>query len=605
MTPQRPTLIELNRQSLPHAVYGYDAADAVTSVEYPRLGVTTTIDVNARGAQLRTRTQKFTQLAPVIFEQRLAYDDLDQITKAWSTANGAVSSELYGYDQLGRLASTHPTDTRLNPAEEVFQYDLAGNRTYVFDDANGIAQTYAHAPTTNRLTRFIQSETGNPMYRDHTLAYQSDGALATRTRSDAQGAQMVQRNESFAYDAFGLIERYRVQRDVGGMQGSCAPDASSQPISEWRYRFGPLQEREQKRQYLSDVPAGGLAWTYTLLGADAKQLASYNGIQGAFCGQPPATVWLWPVEYNSYGPAHTRVITRPGGASEYVLHDHLGSARITLDNAARVIESQSYTAYGDHRTHDGEASRTSYIGRETDKESDLGFNGVRLYDPTYGRFLSVDPLWGKYLPLQSYQYAANNPVMMLDRGGDSIIVLQDWEGANPTGNHAFGHTAVLIGGDDVGWKLYSKNGGEYGVYGESINPQYGQDDRSKFTTLAEFKETAKEYDLNGRYDNAVMIPTTKEQDAAASKAAKSQVLSTYSIVGLSCADVASDALKAAGKDAGYKTTVVPFLETKVRTLPWIPNVRFHYIVNNNAAKPVENRVISPKRQNEEQNTESR
>ena len=204
-----------------------------------------------------------------------------------------------------------------------------------------------------------------------------------------------------------------------------AASASSQPISEWRYRFGPLQEREQKRQYLSDVPAGGLAWTYTLLGADAKQLASYNGIQGAFCGQPPTTVWLWPVEYNSYGPAHTRVITRPSGASEYVLHDHLGSARITLDNAARVIESQSYTAYGDHRTHDGEASRTSYIGRETDKESDLGFGAcpealrgsVRLYDPTYGRFLSVDPLWGKYLPLQSYQYAANNPVMMVDPTG--------------------------------------------------------------------------------------------------------------------------------------------------------------------------------------------
>ena len=106
-------------------------------------------------------------------------------------------------------------------------------------------------------------------------------------------------------------------------------------------------------------------------------------------------------------------------------HDHLGSARITLDNAARVIESQSYTAYGDHRTHDGEASRTSYIGRETDKESDLGFYGVRMYDPTYGRFLSVDPLWSKYLPLQSYQYAANNPVMMLDDGGKWIQAVGD------------------------------------------------------------------------------------------------------------------------------------------------------------------------------------
>jgi RHS repeat-associated protein len=123
---------------------------------------------------------------------------------------------------------------------------------------------------------------------------------------------------------------------------------------------------------------------------------------------------------------------RPGGASEYVLHDHLGSARITLDNAARVIESQSYTAYGDHRTHDGEASRTSYIGRETDKESDLGFNGVRLYDPTYGRFLSVDPLWGKYLPLQSYQYAANNPVMMVDRSGKDYDLVIDEKAGTAT-----------------------------------------------------------------------------------------------------------------------------------------------------------------------------
>jgi hypothetical protein len=43
-----------------------------------------------------------------------------------------------------------------------------------------------------------------------------------------------------------------------------------------------------------------------------------------------------------------------------------------------------------------------------------------MYDPTYGRFLSTDPLWSKYLPLQSYQYAGNSPVMMLDDGGDTV-----------------------------------------------------------------------------------------------------------------------------------------------------------------------------------------
>jgi hypothetical protein len=48
-------------------------------------------------------------------------------------------------------------------------------------------------------------------------------------------------------------------------------------------------------------------------------------------------------------------------------------------------------------------SRTSYIGRETDNESDLGFGAcpealrgrVSMYEPLYGRFLSTDPLWGK------------------------------------------------------------------------------------------------------------------------------------------------------------------------------------------------------------------
>ncbi len=141
--------------------------------------------------------------------------------------------------------------------------------------------------------------------------------------------------------------------------------------------------------------------------------------------QPPTSVWLWPVEYNSYGSAHTR-----------------------------VIESQSYTAYGDHRTHDGEAARTSYIGRETDKESDLGFNGVRLYDPTYGRFLSVDPLWGKYLPLQSYQYCRNNPIMRTDRSG-----MADFfdENGKLFGNNGIDDGLKFIGNASV-YKSYQKEG---------------------------------------------------------------------------------------------------------------------------------------------------
>ena len=73
----------------------------------------------------------------------------------------------------------------------------------------------------------------------------------------------------------------------------------------------------------------------------------------------------------------------------------------------------------------GSGARTSYIGREHDKETDLGFGAcpealrgsVRLYEPEYGRFLSTDVLWGLYRSVQPYQYSLNQPVSQIDDGG--------------------------------------------------------------------------------------------------------------------------------------------------------------------------------------------
>ena len=52
-----------------------------------------------------------------------------------------------------------------------------------------------------------------------------------------------------------------------------------------------------------------------------------------------------------------------------------------------------------------------------------------------------------------YHYCLDNPVKSIDVNGDTVVVLQDVNGA-----HGFGHMAILIQGKDGVYQLYSKNG---------------------------------------------------------------------------------------------------------------------------------------------------
>jgi len=113
---------------------------------------------------------------------------------------------------------------------------------------------------------------------------------------------------------------------------------------------------------------------------------------------------------------------------ETVFTDHLGSTvQVRQGTPEFAADQRAYTAYGENMEvpNDPIIGRTGYIGRETDKESDLGFYGVRQYDAGYGRFLSTDPLWALYPNLTSFHYAMNNPVTMLDQGGKWVQAMNE------------------------------------------------------------------------------------------------------------------------------------------------------------------------------------
>ncbi len=69
----------------------------------------------------------------------------------------------------------------------------------------------------------------------------------------------------------------------------------------------------------------------------------------------------------------------------------------------------------------GNSYRYGFNGKENDNEVKGGSNqqdyGARIYDPTIGRFLSVDPLTSGYPALTPYQYASNNPIEGIDLDG--------------------------------------------------------------------------------------------------------------------------------------------------------------------------------------------
>ncbi|KXK36051.1 MAG: hypothetical protein UZ06_CHB003000107 [Chlorobi bacterium OLB6] len=85
----------------------------------------------------------------------------------------------------------------------------------------------------------------------------------------------------------------------------------------------------------------------------------------------------------------------------------------------------TYAPFGSVLTTTGTGQRTGYIGREEDNETGLGNYGVRLYEPEYGRFMSVDVLWGEYEGWQPYQYALNAPLSFRDEGGKWVQAMNE------------------------------------------------------------------------------------------------------------------------------------------------------------------------------------
>jgi len=124
------------------------------------------------------------------------------------------------------------------------------------------------------------------------------------------------------------------------------------------------------------------------------------------------------------------------GKKSYELSNHLGNVLATVSDQKTPIltgTAGNYTITGfeaivnsafDYYAFGGSARkwfsgtyRYGFNGKENDPETGTQDYGFRMYNPSLGRFLSVDPLSKKFAWYTPYQFAGNKPIIAIDLDG--------------------------------------------------------------------------------------------------------------------------------------------------------------------------------------------
>jgi RHS repeat-associated protein len=138
-------------------------------------------------------------------------------------------------------------------------------------------------------------------------------------------------------------------------------------------------------------------------------------------------------------PGAATMIESSGGTTTYEVTNGQGTGDTVIDAATGWITARRYTTpYGQTR---GDATIANalwpddhtFLGKTTDTSTGLVDIGARKYDPTTGRFISIDPVFQANDPqaIGGYSYAGNNPVNGADPSGLSAKIRYGDGGTTP------------------------------------------------------------------------------------------------------------------------------------------------------------------------------
>ena len=122
------------------------------------------------------------------------------------------------------------------------------------------------------------------------------------------------------------------------------------------------------------------------------------------------------------------IVQKTGQGIRFYHPDHLGSTTVVTDLDGEVTQNVAYIPYGEVFVEQQNGTwNTPYLfnAKELDEETGLYYYGARYLDPTGTRWLSVDPLFEKYVGATPYNYCEANPIRYIDIDGRENVEKYD------------------------------------------------------------------------------------------------------------------------------------------------------------------------------------
>ncbi|SBT42705.1 RHS repeat domain-containing protein [Micromonospora auratinigra] len=357
------------------------------------------------------------------------YDDHDgrllqqKITRKTTTTTD-VGQRNYEYDLFGNI--TKRTETRYAPTSAVetqcYGYDALRRLTSAWTATDNCAVT----PTPSNRT-MVGSGIGSTSAYWTEWSFDNLGNRTGQTQRSLSGG--TDTNTTYAYNGNGAGQPHTLTgtTTTGGLTGSTS------------YRY------DQSGNMTSRVAGQGtqtLAWddtgelTAVTGGTDGNSSFVYDADGNLLIQKDPGSSTLYlptqqltlntstqtvtGVRYYPLPNGATAIRTGSGSSYSYMLPDHQGTPSLYLNNTAQVPTWRQYTPYGGPRGATVTApDNRGFLNQPLNTNTGLTQVGARNYDPTTGRFVSLDPLQDLAEPQQwnGYAYANNSPVTSSDPSG--------------------------------------------------------------------------------------------------------------------------------------------------------------------------------------------